>query len=100
MQLKRDNHFVPRFLLKPWLDAGGHVWVYRTLVSHNDVPLWTQKSIDRIAFRRDLYTVTAGESELDDFERWIEATFETPAVESLARAIGGESLSASDWPPA
>src|SRR5712664_4123301 len=97
MQLKRDNHFVPRFLLKPWLDGGGQVWVYRVLVSHNDVPTWIQKPIDRVAFRRDLYTLTSGGQEVDDFERWIECEFETPAVDSVARAIGGQSLSSVDW---
>lgn len=97
MELKRDNHFVPRFYLKHWVDHGGRIWVYRILVSHEKVPTWTRKTIENVAFRRDLYTLTSGGQEVDAHERWIESEFETPAKESLDRAIGGHSMTKSDW---
>jgi hypothetical protein len=91
----RDNHFVPQFYLRRWATSGAQVMAYRTLVSRAEIPEWTSRSIKGIAFHRDLYAVLSS-PELDEFERWINTEFETPAQETLDRAVNGDRLTSRD----
>ncbi len=93
----RDNHYVPQALLRRWSLDDLKVWAYRTLVSDDRVPRWEQRSISEVAFRRDLYTGLVGGAEVDDFERWIEAEFETPGFAAAERAVQGLRLSPDHW---
>lgn len=95
--LTRDSHFVPRGYLKRWAHADTNIWAYRLLVSHPSVPEWTSRPIKGVAFRRDLYTSISESEEVDDFERWIEAEFETPGLAAIERATAGASLTTRDW---
>lgn len=96
-ELKKRNHYVPRMYLKQWSDDGNRVHMYRLLVSSEKVPLWKQASIKGIAFHEHLYTRIAGGDQSDEFERWIEAEFETPAEKSFQSAIEGKKLSKEEW---
>ncbi|HEX9216251.1 MAG TPA: DUF4238 domain-containing protein [Gemmatimonadales bacterium] len=97
MQFTRDNHFVSQGYLKQWSDDGSTVWAYRILVSHESVPDWTRPAIRGVAWHEDLYTTVACGTESDEFEHWIEAEYETPAQESIAKVVRDESLATKDW---
>lgn len=96
-QITHNNHFVPRFYLRQWSDDGVHIWAYRILVSHSAVPEWCNRPISGLAYKRDLYTQQVDGMEVDDFEKWIEAEFESPVQDSLRKVLNDDSLSASDW---
>jgi len=97
-EISRDHHYVSQAYLRNWSDDGDHIYAYRTLVSHENVRKWNLRSIRGIAYHRDLYTtVDAAGDEYDDFERWLAAKFEQPAVETIERVISGRRLSPEDW---
>ena len=77
-QITHDNHFVPQLYLKQWSDDGIHIWAYRILVSHENVPEWDYRPISGVAYQRDLYTSYDNGQEVDDFEKWLETEFENP----------------------
>lgn len=96
-QTHKRNHYVPRSYLKRWTDPAGKLWVYRVLVSHANFPLWTAKSVGGIAYHEHLYTRIAAGEESDEFERWLDREFETPAQDALYRATTGARLTAAHW---
>ncbi|MCK4486598.1 MAG: DUF4238 domain-containing protein, partial [Desulfobacterales bacterium] len=96
-QLKRDNHFVPQLYLKQWSEDSTQIFSYRTIVSHERVPEWKLRSIRGVAFHRDLYTTIENGLEIDQFEQWIEAEFETPAQEALDKVLNERNLTTLDW---
>jgi len=96
-EFHRDNHFVPQSYLKRWSDAEGRVATYRTLVSHERVPLWSRHSPKSIAYHEYLYTRAKTDGDDDGIERWLERDFETPAEEPLERAVTGKSLTPHHW---
>jgi hypothetical protein len=97
MQITHNNHFVPQAYLKHWSKDGDNIWCYRILVSHAKVPYWELQPIRGVAYRRDLYTSLVGGQEVDEFERWLETEFETPAQEAIERAVHGDALTSVDW---
>jgi len=97
LQTTRNNHFVPKGLLKYWSQDGKTIFAYRTLVSHNKVPLWQRRSIDRTASQNDLYTEIVNEGISDAHERWIQNKYENPGLLVIAKLIGGGRLDADDW---
>ena len=96
-QVTRDNHFVPQAYLRRWADDAGCVYRYRLLVNSAKVPLWTKSPVRGLASKTDLYTLVEGDEELDEFERWFEQEFETPAQEAVGKAVGGQRLRRHDW---
>jgi len=96
-QITHDNHFVPQFYLKQWSDDGLRIWAYQILVSHEEVPEWSHRSISRVAYQRDLYTTHDNGEDIDDFEKWLEADFENPAQESIRKVLKDNPLSLRDW---
>lgn len=96
-QITHDNHFVPQLYLKQWSTDGSRIWAYRTLVSHQKVKKWTLRSIRGVAFHQDLYTEISDGQEVDDFERWMESEFETPAQEAIKKVVLEKVLEQSDW---
>ena len=96
-QITHDNHYVPQLYLKQWSDDGIHVWSYRILVSHDNVPEWAYRPIRGIAYQRDLYTSVINGKEVDDFENWLEEEFEKPAQKSIRKILKDNQLSALDW---
>jgi len=96
-QLHVKNHYVPECYLKRWADSKGRVWVYRTLVSHPNVPIWRRHSVSAIAYQRHLYTQILSGSESDSMESWFAEEFESPANEILEKAIFESRLTSHDW---
>lgn len=95
--LRADNHYVPVMYLKNWADNKEKIQVYKTLVSHEREYLWRSHSAKAIAKQRHLYTQYISGTESDDFERWIDSSYESPAKEALDKAINDRKLSRDDW---
>ena len=93
----RDNHYVPCEYLKAWESSPGRVWVYRILVSHTKVPLWSEKSIRGIAYHAHLYTRLAVGGTTDEIEQWFDREYETPAAGVLRKVTSNACLEPSDW---
>jgi hypothetical protein len=61
------------------------------------MPLWKQASARGIAKHQNLYTRIIAGKDSDDVERWLNDEFETPAQESLAKAVADQKLTPEDW---
>lgn len=96
----QSNHYVPQSYLKGWSEDGKKIWVYRLLVPHQKTPLWKLYSIRGVAYHKHLYSrISAGSDSgemVDDFERWLEKKFETPAQEALYKVMNDRQLSEKD----
>lgn len=97
MEFKKDNHFVPKKYLQQWSGDGKCVHMYRLLVSSDKVPLWKVANIKGIARHEHLYTRIVSGDKSDEFERWIDAEFESPAATAIEAAAAGKKLSKEDW---
>ena len=95
--MHRDNQYVPRSYLKRWTYDGSRLWSYRVLVRHASVPLWRETSTRGVAYHQHLYTKAAASGESDEIERWLDAEFEAPAEEAIAKVVSDRRLSARDW---
>lgn len=95
--LRRENHFVPRVYLKQWTLGNSKIWVYRTLVSHERVPYWKERSISGVAYHEHLYTSVAFGEESDRIEKWLDNSFEAPAESVIRRAVSDSRLTPEDW---
>lgn len=93
----RDNHYVSQGYLKRWESSPGKVWVYRSLVSHQNVPLWTEKNIRGMAHHQHLYTRKIAGEESDEIEKWFSQEYESPAEEAIQKAVTDQRLTPSDW---
>lgn len=96
VQLSRENHYIPQMYLSNWA-SDNKIWVYYLLVSHENVPLWSRKSVDRIAFHTNLYMRVDHGEESDDFERNFSLRFESPAKIPLTKIISDQKLCADEW---
>lgn len=96
LSVTRDNHYLPQFYQRNWSSNGTHVCRYRTLVSHEQVPLWEPRSIKRGGYRRDLYTSVATGSDSDALERWFAENVEDPAAPVLSKITEGKALTRED----
>lgn len=95
-QLRKDNHYVPQLYLKQW-SLNGKIPTYRLLVPNDNCHMWKDHSIKGIAFHQHLYTYVAAQGETDEFERWLDREFESPAEEAIDRVIKGLQLSQDHW---
>ncbi|MCU9949258.1 DUF4238 domain-containing protein [Pseudomonas sp. PDM13] len=95
-QLRKDNHYVPKLYLKQWAHEG-LISTYRLLVQSENVPLWREQSLKGIAFHQHLYTYLAGQEETDEFERWLDSEFESPAAEAIRRVVQEDRMSPEHW---
>jgi Protein of unknown function (DUF4238) len=96
-QLRVNNHFVPECYLKRWGNSEGKVFVYRTLVEHENVRVWKPHSVSAIAYQKHLYTQIISGHESDEVESWFAREFESPANEVLAKATTASRLTSDDW---
>jgi hypothetical protein len=96
-QFHRHNHYIPRLYLKPWTISSGKVWTYRVLVEHENVPVWKPFSSKAVANHAHLYTQIAAGEETDQIEKWFDREFESPAEESIRKAISDRRLTRDDW---
>lgn len=95
-QLRKDNHYVPKLYLKQWA-LNGNIPTYRLLVPNENYPLWKEHSLKSIAFHQHLYTYFAGQEETDEFERWLDSEFESPAEVAISRVTREQRLSPEHW---
>ncbi|HCG5524194.1 TPA: DUF4238 domain-containing protein [Vibrio parahaemolyticus] len=93
---KRDNHFVPVMYLKNW-STGGKVQIYRTLVQHENVPIWKPFPLNGIGYLRNLYINTQNGDECDQIETWFDQQFEAPAEAAIQKVISNAKLTPSDY---
>ncbi|MGE6383894.1 DUF4238 domain-containing protein [Shewanella baltica] len=93
---KRDNHFVPVMYLKNW-SISRKVQVYRTLVQHENVPIWKPFPLNGIGYLRNLYINTKDGEECDMLETWFDQHYEVPAEASIAKVISNSKLTPSDY---
>jgi hypothetical protein len=96
-QFNRDNHYVPRIYLKGWASSSNQVWTYPTLVHHERVRLWKERSTKGIGYHSHLYTKLVAGYESDGVERWLNKEFEDPAESPLRKATSDERLTPEDW---
>lgn len=90
--ITHKNHYVPQFYLRNWSNDGNKIWVYSLLVPDSKVPYWKEKSIETTAVWNDLYTRYNGVTAVDDFEKWFNKEFETPAEPVIKKLINGEKI--------
>jgi len=96
-RLHSKNHYVPECYLQRWENSAGKVYVYRTLVSHPNVPIWKPYFVSAIAYQRHLYTQVISGNESDALETWLDREFESPANPILEKATCNRRLSKQDW---
>jgi hypothetical protein len=97
MQLKADNHSVPKLYLKHFASADDEVHCYRTLVSRSQVPSWKKSHISSIGKQIHLYTRALADRYSDETERWLDKEFESPAEKSISKVVQDEPLSKGDY---
>ena len=95
--ITRNNHYVPQTTLQRWSDDGTHVYAYRLLVSHPNVPEWQPRVIRRLAQQPDLYTLLSGGKEEDEFEIFITRGVEEPGQQAIEKLLGRSSMKPADW---
>ena len=96
MQINHNNHYVPQAYLQGW-GIDNKIFVYRLLVSHNNVPLWNRQAIAHTASQNNLYTRLINNREYDDIETEFNVRFESPAKGPLEKARNGDGMSVKDW---
>jgi hypothetical protein len=94
---RSDDHYVSQGYLKRWESSHKKVYVYRTLVSHQSVKKWKEQSIKGIAYHKHLYTQLLSGIQSDEIERWFNQWYETPAENSILKAISDQRLTNTDW---
>lgn len=92
-----DNHFVPKSYLKNWEDSENKIYAYRTLVSHENVPLWKPVTATGVAYHQHLYTRIIDGEQSDEIERWLDSKYESPAKEIIQKVINGKRIKSTDW---
>jgi hypothetical protein len=96
-QLHVKNHFVPQSYLKRWENPSHKVCVYKTLVSHANIPIWKSFSTAAVGYHRHLYTQVLNGEESDNLENWFSQEFESPASVVIEKATNDRRLSKEDW---
>lgn len=96
-EIKKDNHYIPRFYLNQWNNSNKKVFVYQRLVSSTNVPLWTEKSVKSIGKQMHLYTQFENNQETFEVENWFEKEYETPVQEAYQKAISDKKLTCNEW---
>lgn len=91
-QISHNNHYIPQFYLKNWSKDGNSIFAYSLLVPDSKIRYWNQKSIKYTAVWNDFYTRNEGEKEVDDFEKWFDREFESPAKIVFEKLLGEHNL--------
>ncbi|EKO3618610.1 MULTISPECIES: DUF4238 domain-containing protein [Vibrio] len=97
MSVKKDNHFLPQMYLKNWCNEQGKVFQYRKVVQHENVPIWKDYYPSAIGYSRYLYVNTQNGNPDDILENWFDSNYESPAKNSIDRAIRNEKLTRNDY---
>ncbi|MDQ6479551.1 DUF4238 domain-containing protein [Dyadobacter sp. LHD-138] len=97
MELRVKNHYIQEAYLRNWESTPGKVFLYQKLVSHENVPLWSERQINGIAYRKQLYSRPFSENREDEIERWFADEFESPAWPVIQNVINEERLTPDNW---
>jgi len=95
--IARESHYVPQATLRRWSEDGVHVWAYRLLVPHQNIPEWGEHRIRGMTKQRDLYTTFEGDQEGDDFEKFITREIEEPGQAAIEKLIGNFKMKPVEW---
>ncbi len=95
--ISKDNHYISQGYLKHWGYCANEVFVYRKLVSHENVPIWEKRAIKGIAYQQHLYTRKVAGKVSDELEKWFDQEFESPAEEVIQKVIANQRLTPEDW---
>lgn len=96
-QILAKNHYVPKGYLRNWCHSDNKLWVYRSLVSNADVPLWKRATPSAIAYHFHLYTKLGDKNLDDEVEKWFDRDFESPAQGAINCVLDNLKLSPEDW---
>ncbi len=91
-QTTHKNHYIPQFYLKSWSQDGISIYTYSLLVPDSRIPYWSRKKIKSTAVWNDFYTRNEGQKEIDDFEKWFDKEFESPAKKVFDKLLNGHKL--------
>jgi hypothetical protein len=95
--ITRNNHYVPRLYLKHFASKTGYLYRYRTLVSKQSVTDWKRVNIGGVGYQSHLYTRALASGDSDEIEQWLNRDFESPAENSISKAVSGERLEKADY---
>ncbi len=96
MILSRNNHYIPRMHLARWVN-NERICVYRLLVSHDNVPIWSKQSLEHTGSLSNMYVNILKDQEYDDFEHDFDMRFESPAKKPLDKICNDEKMTSTDW---
>ncbi len=96
MALSRNNHYIPQMYLSRWA-ANGRINVYKLLVSHEDVPIWSRQSVVHTASIKNAYVNVRNGIEYDGVEHFFDSNFEMPAKEAFDKLHGNAKMTYHDW---
>lgn len=83
---KKNNHYIPKFLLKQWSEDGKSIYMYDTIAPNADKPLWCKSSLRSTASEKGMYVRQGPDDELDDsLERKLDKEVENPAASVVER---------------
>lgn len=94
--ITHNNHYVPQFYLQNWSYDSVHVYEYSLLVPDSRIPYWKPSAIRYTAKWNDFYTRVVGDKEADDFEKWFNEEFETPAKPVFMKLLNDENISTEE----
>ena len=94
--LSRNNHYLSQMYLKNW-STDNKVEVYELLVPNPNYPIYQTKSIKGVGSYNSMYVRLSNNKETDDLEHLFSTDYETPAKDSLNKAVKGERLLSEDW---
>ncbi|WP_031530883.1 DUF4238 domain-containing protein [Dyadobacter crusticola] len=96
-EFRKNNHYLSQSYLKHWESSPNKVFVYRRLVSHDQVPVWKEESIEKFAYQEHLYTRRSNGLESDEIERRFANEFESPAESCIQNVVNEDRLTPDDW---
>ena len=97
MAFTQKNHYVPRLYLKHFADESGYLYRYKTLIPKSNVRKWKRVNIGGVGYHLHLYTRVLADGQTDEIEQWLNRDFETPAEESIGKAVTGDRLTKEDY---
>ncbi len=96
-EFRKNNHYLSQSYLKHWKSSANKVFVYRRLVSHENVPIWKEESIEKFAYQEHLYTQRPNGVDSDRIEHRFANEFEAPAETCIENVVNEDRLAPDDW---
>lgn len=96
-EFRKNNHYLSQSYLKQWEYSPNKVFVYRRLVSHLNVPVWREESIEKFAYQEHLYTRRSNGADSDEIEHRFANEIESPAESCTQNVVNEDRLTPDDW---